>query len=125
MRVIRWTKSEVDYLRKNYATLSYDDLASKLGRSPAGIKDHARRIGVSKRPTRAPWSKEDHAFLRDNRGTMSLSEIAAELGRTKAAIANRCSIYFSCAPCDIKYSDLNEAHLNPFLTGKIGAKPNV
>jgi len=52
-------------------------------------------------------------------------EIAPALGRTKAAIASRCSIYFSGAPCDIKYSDLNEAHLNPFLTGKIGGKPHV
>jgi hypothetical protein len=125
MPAIRWTKDEDDYLRSNYATASYDALAEQLGRSHAGIKDRARRIGASKRAKRVRWSDKDHAFLRDNRGTMSLSEIAAELGRTKAAIVNRCSIYFSGAPCDIKYSDLNEAHLNPFLTGKIGAKPNV
>jgi len=125
MPIILWTKNEDDFLRKNYANLTYDALADKLDRSPAGIKDRARRIGVSKQPPRVRWSNKDHQFLRENYPLMPLAEIAQKLGRTRAAVATRYSSFFKYERFDIQCNDLNEAHFNPFLTGKIGAKPNV
>jgi len=125
MALKRWTKNEDQFLRSNYVRYTNDILATQMERTSSAIKDRAARLGINK-GYRKKWTKTEHNYLAKNREVLPFSVIAKKLGRSRAAVANRCTLFFNDPPeFDIDFDDLNKAHFNPFLTGKIGPKINV
>jgi len=121
----RWTKNEDQFLRSNYVRYTNDILATQMERTSSAIKDRAARLGINK-GYRKKWTKTEHNYLAKNREVLPFSVIAKKLGRSRAAVANRSMLFFNDPPeFDIDFDDLNKAHFNPFLTGKIGPKINV
>ncbi len=123
----RWDADEDAFLRENYALCTNDELAMALTRTPGAIKDRARRLGISTKTVR-PWSPNEHQFLLENHGKLTNEEIAEKLSRTKNAVVMRAYEYVKSSrrKMDITADDLPAAtHYNPFLTGRIGGKPNV
>jgi len=122
----RWTETEDQFLRFNYVRYTNEILADQMERSAGAIKDRAARLGITKKGSRKRWTKTEHNYLAKNREVLPFSVIAKKLGRSRAAIVNRCTLFFNDPPeLDIDFDDLNKAHFNPFLTGKIGPKINV
>ena len=125
MAAKRWTKQEDQFLRFNYVRYTNEILATQMERTSSAIKDRAARLGINK-GYRKRWTKTEHNYLAKNRDILPPSVIAKKLGRSRAAIVNRCTLFFKNAPeFDLDFDDLNKAHYNPFLTGKIGPKINV
>mgnify|MGYP003675745965 CR=1 FL=1 len=125
MAVKRWTDKEDQFLRSNYVRYTNDILATQMERTSSAIKDRAARLGINK-GYRKKWTKTEHNYLAKNREVLPFSVIAQKLGRSRAAVANRCTLFFKSAPeFDLDFDDLDKAHYNPFLTGKIGPKINV
>jgi len=126
MAAKRWTDAEDQCLRFNYVRYTNEILANQIDRTPGAIKDRAARLGINKTGSRKRWTKTEHNYLAKNRNILPPSVIAKKLGRSRAAIVNRCTLFFNDPPeLDIDFDDLNKAHFNPFLTGKIGPKINV
>ena len=126
MTAKRWTEKEDQFLRFNYVRYTNEILADQMERSSGAIKDRAARLGISQSGSRKKWTKTEHNFLAKNRDILPPSIIAKKLGRSRAAIVNRCTLFFKDPPeFDLDFDDLDKAHFNPFLTGKIGGKPNV
>ena len=122
----KWSETEDNYLRFNYSNFTNAILSEKMARSASSIKDRAAKLGVNKSGSRKRWSKTEHSYLAKHQGILPPSVIAKKLGRSRAAIENRCTLFFNKNPrCDLVFEELKEAHFNPFLTGKIGGKPNV
>jgi hypothetical protein len=125
MALKRWTKNEDSFLRSNYVRYTNEILATQMERTSSAIKDRAARLGINK-GYRKKWTKTEHNYLAKNRDILPPSVIAKKLGRSRAAIVNRCTLFFKDPPeFDLDFDDLNKAHYNPFLTGKIGPKINV
>jgi hypothetical protein len=126
MAVKRWTDKEDQFLRFNYVRYTNEILANQMERTSSAIKDRAARLGINKSGSRKRWTKTEHNYLAKNRDILPPSVIAKKLGRSRAAIVNRCTLFFKDPPeFDLDFDDLDKAHYNPFLTGKIGPKINV
>lgn len=79
----RWNQDEVDYLMKNYASMSYEEMSIMLDRTVSSIMHKAQNLNIQKPRT---WTNEEINFLIDNYQIRTYKELAECLGRTKSAV---------------------------------------
>lgn len=87
----RWSKKDLDYLRKHHGSMLMKDIARKVGRKPATVVAMAKSLGLSGGAyirTRH-WSEKDIALLRRLYPKKMLSEIAKEMGRTEKSVRSK------------------------------------
>lgn len=86
----RWTNDEIAFLKANYLTMSYEEIANHLGRSERAVRGKCSELGLVKRK---PWTNEEDDLLRELYSkfpeTTFLDSLAKQLGRSRAAIACR------------------------------------
>ena len=82
-----YTSDEDSFIRDNYRSMSYRDIAENLGRNIRSIQHRAQRLGVSKLRLRRWMPEEDAVVQSDNRG--SLVETSERLGRLQSVVSER------------------------------------
>lgn len=94
-----WSSKEDKLLMKMYGKYTYDEIASKLGRTKRAVATRVRKFkdtGIIKRtePKREYFSWDDSAIaaLLEFRGTCTHAQIAKYLGCTKEAVDSRVQI---------------------------------
>jgi len=70
------SESDIKFIRNNYKTMTYSEIAKVLGRSAGSIKDKARKLGLNKVRVLTDNEKE---FIKENYKTMKYKEIAEKL----------------------------------------------
>lgn len=88
----RWKEEEIQFLHDNLDA-NYEDIAKKLDRSPASVKEYARykfkrnMKKTKKEYARKTWSEDDLEFLKENY-YLKNSFLCEKLGRKTGAIKN-------------------------------------
>ncbi len=84
-----WTPEEDSYIRENFARLSDQQIADKLGRTLRSIQHRRKRLGIVKQPLSRWTAKEDQLI----RGSIDRGEaatpLAAQLGRRLSEVSSR------------------------------------
>lgn len=78
---MKWTTSQIDFLKKNYPTLSYKELQNALGRNKSAIKNKAQKLGLRKEK-KIIWNDEDTGKLIELFPDETAKFIAGKLGKT-------------------------------------------
>ncbi len=80
----KWSDNDMEFLKKNYQTLSTEDIAKILGRSKNSINTYRHRWGLKLNLDRFDGSEKD--FIRKSFKKMSDKEIADKLGENPNAV---------------------------------------
>lgn len=83
----RWTEEQLNFLKNNYKTMSFEELEKELGKSVSAIKQKAYDLQLTKKF----WSAEQIKFLKSNYEEMSIEELEVQLGKTANAIKLKAS----------------------------------
>jgi hypothetical protein len=83
-----YTEEEHEFIRRNYQSMQYKEIAGVLGRSIPSVETYARAHGWYKRQQRKPrvFTAGERAFIRSHWRTMPYNDIAQHLGRTFASV---------------------------------------
>lgn len=86
----RWSHSELDFLKKNVVSMTYQQLSRRLGRSPSAIATKVRALNLrsfselSEQQSR--WTEDDLTFLQEHYPNTNMDELVRHLHRSPAAI---------------------------------------
>jgi transposase len=80
----KWSDGDVDFLKKNYQSLSTDDVAKILGRSKNSINTYRHRWGLRLNLDR--FTDEEKDFIRKSFRKLSDKEIAEKLNENANAV---------------------------------------
>lgn len=87
----QWTPEEIAFLRENYQTMEYAEIAKILGKTAAAVRNKCYKLGLRKQAL--PWTEEEDALLRQMYSEvverLFLDEMARRLGRSRSAVASR------------------------------------
>ncbi len=84
-----WTDDEIEFLKNNYLTMTYVEIASHLKRSLRSVHGKAHLLKLQKGVSTKNWTKEEIQFLRENANSMGYDEIAKHINRSPSAIYNK------------------------------------
>lgn len=80
----RWTKEDIEYLKNNYSSTSFEEMSKILRREIPAIQTKACKLKITKNQE---WSDAEIEYLKNNYQTKTYKELSKELdGRTKTAI---------------------------------------
>ncbi len=85
-----WSHSELDFLKKNVESMTYEQLSRRLGRTPAAIATKVRALNLrsfselSEQQSR--WTEDDLTFLQEHYPSLNMDELVLHLHRSPAAI---------------------------------------
>ena len=82
-----WTPEEDSYIRENFARLSDQQIADKLGRTLRSIQHRRKRLGIVKQPLSRWTAKEDQLI----RGSIDRGE-ARNVSMTLRQLRNEFSV---------------------------------
>lgn len=83
----RWTKEEIEFLKQNYNTATWDELISNFkNRTKTSIRGKAKGLKL-RRNTR--WTKKEIEFLQQNYKSTPWEKIISNLNRTKVSIKGK------------------------------------
>lgn len=86
----RWSREAEQYIREHYADETAVEIARKLGRTPAAVRNRIVSLGLWKHGTRPEngrrWTPKEEAYLEENWETKNDEELAAAVGRSAAAV---------------------------------------
>lgn len=88
----KWTKSEIEFLKKHYPKKGSIWCAAKLGIVAEKVRHKAQVLGVNSERAIVPWTAEDDQWLLDNVHKLDRLECARMLNRTKGAVSVRASV---------------------------------
>lgn len=83
-KLVKWTDSEVQYLKNNYLNMSYDDIGKVLGKTAIAVNAKSFSLKLFKKEP--DWTKEDLEYVKNNYMQMQTREIAENLNRSIDAI---------------------------------------
>ncbi len=92
----RWTQEELGFLKENYVGLTYDQIASILGRSYSSVKGTAQRrlkisFGNLSRGNAPTWTEAEVTFIVENYEGLFPWQMASILGRPEVSVQIRLS----------------------------------
>lgn len=80
----RWTKEDIEYLKENYSSTSFEEMSRVLKREISAIHTKSCKLKITKNQE---WSDAEIKYLKNNYQTKTYKELSKELdGRTKTAI---------------------------------------
>lgn len=79
----KWTKSEEEFLIKNFNKLKTGELAKRLNRTDRAILYRANKLGLSKNRT---WTEDETKWLIENYSSLPIQDICIKLSRTEDSI---------------------------------------
>jgi len=79
---------DIEYLKNNYATTSWEEMSFVLGRKKDGIVLKASSLEL-RRKRNSSWSPEDIEYLKNNYLTMTAGEIGEHLNRKDHSIYHK------------------------------------
>lgn len=83
----KWTQIEMNFLRENIKSLSYDDIAARLGRTPASVKTKAHKLGLTRGTF--VWSPAHLEILRERYADTPNAELLALFGCSIHSLYNK------------------------------------
>ncbi len=76
MRKIKiWTESEIEFLKANYQTLSFEEIAKSLNRTVKSVTGKCHLLGLRKRNKQPRYTEEEIKILISNQG-MTINEVS-------------------------------------------------
>ena len=89
----RFSQSDLDFIKKNYSTLSVEDIANRLSRTPKSVRAKIERLGLGlsflERNKPFEWTDSRIEFLKNNYTNMSDTEIGKSLGTTRSIVCRK------------------------------------
>ncbi len=82
-KYVKWSESEIDYLKQNIGATSIKGVATHLGRTVSAVHDKLHKLGLK---TGRNWTAEEVAYLQDSWGMVAIPGIAKKLNRSVNAI---------------------------------------
>ncbi|MCK9458688.1 MAG: hypothetical protein M0R80_03550 [Proteobacteria bacterium] len=83
-----FSSEDIEYLKRSYATTSWEEMSFVLGRKKEGIILKASSLGL-RRKRNSSWSPEDIDYLKNNYLTMTAGEIGEHLGRKDHSVYHK------------------------------------
>ncbi|MCX6112288.1 MAG: hypothetical protein NTY22_03245 [Proteobacteria bacterium] len=80
----KWSDTDIEFLKKNYQTLSTDDVAKILGRSKNSINTYRHRWGLKLNLDR--FNDDEKDFIKKNFKKMSDKELSEKLSENSNAV---------------------------------------
>ncbi|RLG78532.1 MAG: hypothetical protein DRO14_00420 [Thermoprotei archaeon] len=84
----RWSKEEIEVLRKVYPDAGAKKVAELIGRSVDSVVAKAKELGI-RRKRKVVWTDEMVGFLVSNYNVMTMDEIAEYLGVDSVDVLNK------------------------------------
>jgi hypothetical protein len=84
-----YNQEDIEYLKKNYATTSWEELTFMLGRDRDSITSKACKLGLKRAERESTWSSDDIKYLVENYPTMTAREIGEKLGKSRFSVYHR------------------------------------
>jgi hypothetical protein len=84
-----YTPEDIEYLKKNYAATSWEEMMFVLGRKKESITLKAGKLGLKRAQRPCVWTSSEEEFLRENYSTMTGSEIGEKLGKSSHSIYHK------------------------------------
>lgn len=112
-----WQSSDILFLKNNYQSMTYQEIANHLNRSEKSVSKMAATLNYKKNNQAEnfeyrKWTNEELSNLRDLVKTYSSSEIAKKLNRTKGAVERQIKIMnISVKSCDRLWTEEQEEEL--------------
>jgi integrase len=89
-QLIRWSKEEIKYLKKNHAHMSSKQLAQQLGRRWASVRNKLHHLNLNAAKSDMFWSKaRESKLLRLFKAGKTTPELAMAVGSTQVAIRSK------------------------------------
>ncbi len=89
-QLIRWSKAEINYLKKNHAHMSSKQLAQQLGRRWASVRNKLHHLNLNAAKSEMFWSKARESKLRRLfQAGMATDELAKAVGSTPVAVRSK------------------------------------
>ena len=82
-----WSVEEDEYLKNNFLSMKYRDMAEYLGRSYGSVRARCSKLGLQKHDF--DWSESNLIFLKENYSTTPNKDIAKKLDKTINTIENK------------------------------------
>lgn len=118
----RYTKKEIDFMRANYKTMSWEQMSKALGRSRSSVEAKAHRMGLRKRKgQRRTWRGERLKRLKELYPNTKNEIIAKKLGATEAQVKSIARYYGLRKSPDHVHEGRYQTGLVPHNTQPIGA----
>ena len=92
VKIKNYTESEINYILKNFSTMTVKELAEKLQKSSNSILYVIRTLGLNKQ-LHSKWTDEDIDFLKNNYMSMLVSDMAKHLNKTINSVNSKLSAY--------------------------------
>jgi len=84
-----YSTEDIEYLKKNYATTSWEEMFFVLGRDRDSITNKACKLGLKRAERESMWSFSDREYLIENYSTMTAREIGDKLGKTNFSVYHK------------------------------------
>lgn len=81
-----WTKEEEQYLKDNFKTMNFGEIARALDKTPGSVRAKASSLDLRRPPTNT-WTEDEIEFMRKNARRMTIEKVAKKLGRTPKAVS--------------------------------------
>jgi len=80
-----WSDEEFAFVRSNFAAMTHQDMADKIGKTRDAVKKKCRELGLIKKP-HAEWNESNLKFFRENWDSMTYQEIGDKLGMSEKMV---------------------------------------
>ena len=89
----RYSESELNFIRNNYASMSVREIASSLNRTPKSVRAKIERLGIPlsslSRNSARHWSESEIAFIKENYSQMSDAKMGKALGISVSMVCRK------------------------------------
>jgi hypothetical protein len=111
----KWSDSEIQFLKKNWGIMPFEQITGTLERSNDSVLRKARRLGLDVRKkeeekVKRKWKPEEDAYILENYKREPTAEISRHLRRTEPAIRKR-ALYLGVAGEMVRWSEKEEEFL--------------